>query len=166
MNSALCTDAEFNESDLARRIVIDIKEIFSSMVGRDDLDHLPDLIDPVTPLENCVSAMVGMIGSYNGIVCLHTPKHLALDFASGMLGMDVAEVENEIHDAMGEIANMIAGVFKQHLSSGGLDIRLSTPSVATHEEYCITAGGPDGTLSLGFAAANKLFVVSASLKRQ
>lgn len=157
---------QLNEADLVCRVVGDIREIFSTMVGRDDLLHLPLQINPIDPLQDSVTAMVGLLGSYNGLICLHTPLNLALKFTSGMLGEEVNRPGNEVHDAMGEIANMIAGSFKQHLSKGGLDIRLSTPSVISGTEYFAAAGKPDATLSLGFAADKAWFMVSATLERK
>jgi len=158
--------ASFDEADLARRVICDVQELFRTMVGRDDLLHLPLMVDPVTHFEECVTAMVGLAGSYNGMISLHAPRNLALDFTSGMLGMEAAGLDEEVHDAMGELANMIAGAFKHHLSSTGLDIRISLPSIITGNEYFIATGKPDDTLSLGFATDREWFLVSAVLERE
>jgi chemotaxis protein CheX len=145
--------------------VSDIREVFCTMVGTMDLSHLAEQFDPVTHFEDCVSAMVGLAGSYNGVVGVHTPHKLALDFTTGMLGVTVTELDDDVNDALGEIANMIAGCFKQHLSSGGTDIQLSTPSVVTGKDYFIAAGKPENTLTLGFATGNERFLVSAALEK-
>ncbi len=165
MLSTLPATAPFNESDLASRVISDVQEVFGTMVGIHDLLPLPLMTDLVTHFENSVTAMVGLVGAYSGVVCLHAPRNLALDFTSGMLGVEVAELDEDVHDAMGELANMIAGAFKHHLSSNGTDIKISLPSIITGNEYFVSAGKPDDTLSLGFATSQKCFLVSAVLEK-
>ena len=151
------------ESDLLKGMIRDVQEVFSTMVGKDNLLHLPLMLDPITHFEGCVTAMVAMAGTYNGVVSLHAPQKLALDFASGMLGMDMTELDSDVHDALGEIANMIAGSFKHYLSKGGTDVRLSTPSVIAGKDYSVSAGNPGDTLTLCFAADEQCFLVNAFL---
>lgn len=149
---------------LTQHLMHDVKEIFSTMVGLDDLLHLPIQIAPVTNFKDCVSALVGMAGTYNGLVGLHMPSELALIATSSMLGMRVTEIDEDVQDAMGEIANMIAGSFKQHLSDGGLDIRLSIPSVVAGKEYIITAHNNPNQLAVRFATDDDWFMVSVAFE--
>ncbi|HEX9080202.1 MAG TPA: chemotaxis protein CheX [Desulfuromonadaceae bacterium] len=165
MISSLPAIAPLDENELAGRVISDVREVFSTMVGVHDLLPLPLMTDLVTHFENSVTAMVGLAGTYSGVVCLHTPRNLALDFTSGMLGAKVTELDEEVHDAMGELANMIAGSFKHHLSRSGADIRISLPSIITGNEYFIATGAPDDNLSIGFATATECFLVSAALER-
>ena len=151
---------ELTEDELVKRLAGDVREVFSTMVEMEDLLHLPMLIETVTQFENCVTAMVGLAGTYNGLVSIHAPLRQALDITAGMLGQEVTAFNEDVRDALGEIANMIAGSFKQHLSKGGADIRLSTPSVITGKEYTVAARNPDETLSLHFATDESWFVVS------
>ena len=55
--------------------------------------------------------------------------------ASKMLGMPVEEVDNDSWDALGEIANMIAGNFKGKLSGVGNHCMLSVPTIITGTDY-------------------------------
>ena len=105
--------------ELAKRLTDDVREVFSTMVGMGDLLHPPKQIDTMTQFESCVTAMVGLAGSYNGMVCLHAPLRQGLAITAGMLGVGVCEFNEDVRDALGEVANMIAGSFKQHLSRGG-----------------------------------------------
>ena len=164
LDQSVVASLGLTERDLFTRMVSDVQEVFSTMVGKSNLVCLPLMLDPITRFESCVTAMVGMTGTFNGVVSLHAPQKLALDFASGMLGMEVTEVDADVHDAMGEITNMIAGSFKHHLSSGGLDIRLSTPSVIAGSEYSISAGNPNDSLMLCFASDEQCFLVNTYLK--
>ena len=154
-----------SEQDLVDTLAKDVQELFSTMVGMDDILHESMQSEPATHFRDSVSAMVGLAGSYSGIVSLHASQKLALAFTSGMLGMEVAEVDDDVRDALGEISNMIAGSVKQCLSSGGADIKLSTPTVVASENYTISSGTPSDTLTFRFAAGEETFLVSAALKR-
>jgi len=154
------------EDELAKLLISDTKEVFSTMVGMEDLLHLPSQIEPVTHFEDCLTAMVGMAGTYSGLVSIHTPQTLAMQITSSMLGMDVAEVDEDVHDALGEIANMIAGSFKLHLSRGGADIRISTPSVVTGSDYMVAAGNAQDTITLRFVTDENWFIVAITLQKE
>ena len=54
-----------------------------------------------------------------------------------MLGMEVEEDGGDIQDALGEIANMVAGEMKQAVSPKGTEVQLSTPSVVYGEKYTL-----------------------------
>ncbi len=123
---------------LIKNLIDDTRSVYSTMLGL-DLMHLPLEVDPMEHFKDCVSAMVGLAGTYNGLISIHQPISLALKVTEAMLDMEVSEVDQDVFDALGEIANMVAGNVKQHLSKGGLDVRLSTPSVATGSDYIICA---------------------------
>jgi chemotaxis protein CheX len=154
------------QEELVKSLASDIQEVFSTMVGMDDLLHLAVQIDPMTHFESCVTAMVGLAGTYNGRVSLHTTLDMAMNFTSRMLGIEVAEFNDDVCDALGEIDNMIAGSFKQHLSSGGADIKLSTPSVVTGKEYFVSSGLSSDTITLRFVTDEDWFVVSVILEKE
>jgi chemotaxis protein CheX len=157
---------ELTEERLVKLLIGDIREVFSTMVGMEDLLHLPVVIDPETHFENCVTAMIGLAGAYSGIVIVHTPTPLALQITSSMLGMDVEEMNEDVSDALGEIANMIAGSFKQHLSSCGADTRISTPSVVTGSDYDVSAGTAQNSITLRFLTDDSWFIVGITLDEE
>lgn len=159
-------EIELTEDELVKMLIADVREVFSTMVGIEDLLHLPSLIEPMTHFEDCVTAMVGMAGAYSGLVSIHAPQPLALQITSGMLGMDVTEINEDVQDALGEIANMIAGSFKLHLTRKGADIRISTPSVVTGSEYMVSAGNSNDTITLRFATDEDWFIVSITLEKE
>lgn len=154
---------ELTEEELTKLLIGDIREVFSTMVGLEDLLHIPSLIEPMTHFEDCVTAMIGLAGSYSGMVAVHTPTILALQITSNMLGMDVAEMNEDVSDALGEIANMIAGSFKQHLTRCGADSRISTPSVVTGSDYNVSAGTSQDSITLRFLTDDSWFIVGITL---
>ena len=162
LSNGMLRSLNTNEELLAQKLMRDVKDIFGTMVGLEDLLHLPIQIDPVTNFKDCISAMVGMAGTFNGLVSLHMPSDLAVRATCGMLGMDVTEAGDDVNDALGEIANMIAGSFKQHLSKGGLDIHLSTPSVVYGKEYVITLSKNPDQIAVRFATDDDWFMVAVA----
>jgi chemotaxis protein CheX len=149
-----------SEDALVSQFHRDVQDVFTTMVGVEDLLHLPLQVDPKTHFSDCITAMVGFAGLFNGLVSLHVPLSLALSFTSSMIGMEVTELNEDVNDALGEIANMIAGSFKHHLSKDGHEVRLSTPSVVSGKEYVISSGSLDNTLTLLFDSNNEWFMIS------
>jgi len=164
ISTDLLHSLNFSEEMLVQLLKRDVKNIFSTMVGLDDLLHLPIQIDPETNFKDCISSLVGLAGTYNGLVSLHMPSKLALMITGCMLEMEISEVNDDVNDAMGEIANMIAGSFKQHLSKGGLDIHLSTPSVVNGKEYVISLGNNPNQVAVRFAADDYWFTVAVAFE--
>ena len=164
LSNGLLQSLNTKEELLAQQLMFDVKEIFGTMVGLEDLLHLPIQIDPVTNFKDCVSSLVGLAGTYNGLVSVHMPSDLAIRATSNMLGMAVTYLNDDVSDAMGEIANMVAGSFKQHLSRSGLDINISTPSVVYGKEYVITLSNNPEQISVRFATDDDWFMVAVAFE--
>ena len=126
LNKEISQSTHLGEQELASYVINATKEVFGTMVMMNREDHYP-LSEPVTSFHCSVTGMVGLAGTYTGILSIHCPQSLALRITSNMLGMDVEEVGADVNDALGEIANMLGGYVKQILSKGGLDINLSIP---------------------------------------
>lgn len=164
ISNGLLSSLNTTEEMLSQQLMRDVKEIFGTMVGLEDLLHLPIQIDPRTNFTDCVSSLVGLAGTYNGLVSLHMPSTLAMRATSCMLGMEVTEIDDDVNDAMGEIANMIAGSFKQHLSKSGMDIQISTPSVIHGKEYVISLGSKPDQIAVRFATDDDWFMVAVAFE--
>jgi chemotaxis protein CheX len=80
-----------------------------------------------------ISSSVGFAGLVNGVMHLTVLESVAMVLACKFLGMEKEEVEEEgidtIDDTMGELANMIAGDFKNKLCDRGFQCMLTLPSV-------------------------------------
>jgi chemotaxis protein CheX len=109
-------------------------EIFTTMLM---MDIVPG--EPVSrgslPFSSSVTGMIGLTGLYKGVLAIHLPKPVAMTITSTFLGMDIAEVNADVLDAIGELTNMIGGSVKSMLSENGRDIELSLPSTLTAEKY-------------------------------
>jgi chemotaxis protein CheX len=164
MKSDTLAAIHMTEEELVKSLIKDVQDVFINMVGVEDLMHLPIQIDVTTHFKDCLTSMVGLAGTYNGLVSVHIPWQLAISFTSLMLGMEVTEIDDDVNDAMGEIANMIAGSFKQHLSKGGSDIQLSTPSIVNGADYVVSSGNNLENITLKFATEDEWFMVALSIE--
>ncbi len=105
-------------------------------------------LSPATPAENTTlptefnnstSATAGFAGAYSGSVSIHCPTTLAGILAGRMTGIEDIDEPEIIHDALAEMAGVLAGEIKQTLSVSGLDIQMSTPGVVSGSHYLLTA---------------------------
>ncbi|ACM18857.1 protein phosphoaspartate phosphatase CheX associated with MCPs of classes 40H and 40+24H [Geotalea daltonii FRC-32] len=165
LNSAVSKAVNMQEEDLAGYVIHATKEVFNTMVMLDLEDSYP-LREPVTTFHCSVTGMVGLAGTYTGILSIHCPKTFALRITSNMLGMDVADVGEDVNDALGEIANMLGGYVKQILSKGGLDINLSIPTVISGEEYTVNSMSDDNCVIIPFTNEGERFLVALKLRKE
>ena len=150
---------------LEKALIREVRSVFNSMVGMDHLLHLPLAVDPASNFTDCISALVGLAGTYNGLVSLHVPMRLAEKLTAQLL--DVAHPsEEEIEDALGELANILAGSFKQQISDNSMDIRLSTPSVVSGKQYVIHVAKKPDVMALLFDSEEDWFMAALALERE
>lgn len=165
LNADVSQSANMLEDDLRGYVIHATKEVFSTMVMMDVADASP-IHEPVTHFQCSVTGMVGLAGTYTGILSIHCPKPFALQITSNMLGMDVEEVDDDVNDALGEIANMLGGYVKQVLSKGGLDISLSIPTVISGEEYTINAMTDSDCVIIPFTFEDSRFLVGLKISKE
>jgi chemotaxis protein CheX len=150
---------------MARYVIEATREIFSTMVMLDVEDCFP-LTESVTKFHCSITGMVGLVGTYTGILSLHCPQSLAMKITSNMLGMEVEEVDDDVNDALGEIANMLGGHVKMVLSKGGLDINISIPTVIAGEDYTINSMSDSDCVVVPFVTEGARFLVGLKLQKE
>jgi chemotaxis protein CheX len=165
LNTGVAVSAGLMEQDLAGYVIHATKEVFNTMVMMEVADSYP-LREPVTHFRCSVTSMVGLAGTYTGILSVHCPQPLAMRITANMLGMDVAEMNEDVSDALGEIANMLGGYVKQVLSRGGLDINLSIPTVISGEEYTLNAMADSDCVIIPFIYEGDRFLVGLKLQKE
>ena len=89
-----------------------IQEVFEIMLG---CETGPGVTFP--PGEKAdITAMVGLAGELQGMMSVRCTSAAACGMASAMLGVEVNECDSDVHDALGEVCNMVAGNFKAKIS--------------------------------------------------
>jgi chemotaxis protein CheX len=107
-----------------------VREVFEIMLGcKLETRH------PVYPITAEITAMVGLAGQLCGLVKVRCSAQSAALMVSKMLGVKVNPADEEMWDAMGEMANMVAGNFKNKLTGMADRCMLSVPTVITGSDY-------------------------------
>ncbi|MGB9235998.1 MAG: OmpA family protein [Terriglobales bacterium] len=86
-----------------------VEEVFEIMLGCRVKPALRTDHAPATEF----TAMIGLAGALCGILTLCCDRKTARGLASCMLGPEIADSEEQVSDALGEICNMIAGNFER-----------------------------------------------------
>ncbi|HXZ39129.1 MAG TPA: chemotaxis protein CheX [Terriglobales bacterium] len=121
------------------------REVFEIMLG-----CMLETQSAAGPVPADFTAMVGLAGQLCGLLTLRCGAHSAALMASKMLGVDVKESDQQMWDAIGEIANMIAGNFKNKLTGMGDRCMLSVPTVITGSDYSFRSMADTGPLEVVF----------------
>lgn len=111
-----------------------------------------DVLDPAgsipPPPENTLCGCVHLSGEWQGLVSVRVSENLARNVAATMFEMAAADITNEeLHDALGEIANMTAGSVKALLPGPS---SLSLPSVVSGSQFSFNSPGGDLVNELSF----------------
>jgi len=100
LNTHVSEAAGMEEQDMVGYLIHATKEVFNTMVMMELEDSYP-LQEPITHFHCSVTSMVGLAGTYTGILSIHCPQTFALRITSSMLGMDVVEMGEDVNDALG-----------------------------------------------------------------
>lgn len=149
----------------AQHIIESTQEIFSSMIMLD--------VTPGEPfkrngemLKNSISGIIGLAGTTKGMLAIHLPNPSALAVTTAFLGMDVEEIDEDVKDAIGELANMLGGSLKAVLDPSGSDIKLSMPSSVYGEEYAIDCIAEAEMVTVPFSFDNHDFMVELQIRNE
>ncbi len=107
--------------------------------------------------EHAVSGVIGLSGKAKGTVVLGLDREAAIGATEAMLQERPDEINGDVTDAIGELANIIAGAAKAKLEE--LDLSVSLPTVITgkghHVEFpsqvtpiCIPFGSQWGPITV------------------
>lgn len=165
LNPDISKSTSFTEERLAGYVIDATREVFSTMVMMDAIDDFP-LKGPVSRFKCSITGIVGFAGTYSGVISIHCPVALALKITSNMLGVDCDEVNEDLNDAVGEIANMLGGSVKQVLSKGGLDVKLSIPTVISGEDYTVNSLSDNDCVVIPFTVEDHTLLISLALKKE
>lgn len=154
--------------NLTETIVGATTEVFTAMLMVEAVPGEPINPSPGGEKIACnVSGMIGLTGLYRGVLAVHAPKAVALSITGHLLGMDdVTEINEDVQDALGEVANMLAGSLKLALSKMGKDIKLSIPSVITGEDYTLACFDGTERAVVPFTIDQGTFVVEVQLMEE
>ncbi len=109
-----------------------------------------------------VSGIIGLSGEAQGSICLSFPKVIALKVVSALLGMEIKIIGDEVADGVGELANIVAGNAKQHLTNYNLSISL--PKVVIGKDHQVASQRGIPTIVVPFTSSLGEFAMEIALK--
>ena len=118
---------------------LSVEEVFQMMLG--SVCHATDEV-PVEEAET-ITAVVGFGGLLSGACVFRSGASAALIMAARLTGMDFAEIDDTVKDAIGEVCNMVAGSWKGRVPDLSANCGLSIPAVITGSNYNIHVQAPE-----------------------
>ena len=110
-----------------------VRAVFSTMVGVSTTIGRPQLKRNPAPSYD-VSSIIGFSGDVMGSVVVSFQKAAALKLVSAFAGVEITADSPDFADAVGELANMIAGNAKKDLGSAA---SITVPNVVIGTGHCI-----------------------------
>lgn len=150
--------------DLRGFITNAICEVFDTMLSMDvetaETASLPNHNG------NRIVGSIGFAGLVMGNLNLHVDEAFARRITAAMLDMEADEIEGneDVHDVIGELCNMICGDLKSRLCDEGLTCELSIPSITSGKEFQIEAQGWARNERYGFRSEQHLALVEIFIK--
>lgn len=95
-----------------------------------------------------ISGVIGLSGKAVGTVVINLSEEVALKAASAMLMTEMTSLNDDVLDAVGEIANMVAGQAKAELEQ--YELNVSLPNVITGENHEIRFPSDTNTIAVPF----------------
>ena len=144
--------------EFAKKIAETTEEIFNTMIFME--------ISPCDPLSEgkqaigChISAMIGLTGDFSAMLSIHCPETVGLSITGAMLGMELDEVDADVKDTMGEIANMVAGGLKERFAAEDIDLQLAIPTTISGKSYTIASPTKSNRVIIPFSIESGQFFI-------
>jgi chemotaxis protein CheX len=153
----------FSYEEIAGLVRADTEKVFSTML---DLAIVPCQVDgpPASASrDGGVIALVGFAGQWSGSGTIRCGGELACIISGKLLMAEYDQVNEEVLDAMGEIANMILGNFKDDAAFKLGPIGLSTPTVIHGNNFKTRNWNGQSWITVPFDCQGKLFEVNICL---
>ena len=141
-----------------------IKEVFATMFSMEVtiFDGEQQAVDG----DNRIVGSVSFAGDVMGSLNIHVTDDFARLMTAAMLDMQVSEIEGEeeVHDVIGELCNMIGGDLKSRLCDFGFPCKLSIPSIACGSNFTVRSKGWASKERLSFRHESHTALVEVYMK--
>jgi chemotaxis protein CheX len=151
-------DPKVNHDNWVALLEVASREVFELMLGCE-----LEPFHPEAPQGLEFTSMVGLAGQLCGVLSVRCERDSAVVMASKMLGVEPSKIGEELADALGEIANMVAGNFKNKVSGLGDGCMLSVPTVVIGADYDVHSLADSHTLELNLLFEGKPILISLTI---
>ncbi len=138
------------------------QEVFDTMLSMElSEQELTDFGDT-----SRIVGSVSLAGTASGTVNIHVSDSFACQITANMLGMELDEIESddEVHDVIGELSNMIGGDLKSRLCDAGFPCELSIPSITSGKDFSIESKGWAVNETVCFQFEDHIALIEAYIK--
>jgi chemotaxis protein CheX len=111
-----------------------------------------------------VSGVIGITGETNGTIYVTFDEPSILKIVSNMFGEEMAEINNEITDAVGELTNMISGQARRELEEIGKVFHGAIPSVISGKNHKLMPMTKGPKIAIPFKTDSGNFTVEVALE--
>ncbi|MBM3737265.1 MAG: chemotaxis protein CheX [Acidobacteria bacterium] len=126
---------------IAETMIAATNDVFAMMLGVDVAVGAPGYDHRGSGPNRGVVALVGLAGTWAGTGTINCTPEQACWLASQMLGQEFPAVNEDVLDAVGEIANMVIGNIKTSLEEALGPIGLSVPTVVYGRNFATRSVG-------------------------
>jgi chemotaxis protein CheX len=112
-------------------------------------------VEPKFAARGEIAGVVGMVShDWKATLTLSFPKDAILLILENMLGEKYSEITAEVHDAVGELTNMIYGSAKASLNDKGYNFEMAIPTVIKGQ-FIMLQHAKTATLVIPFKLTNE-----------
>lgn len=113
-----------------------------------------------------VSAVLGITGDARGSMALTFTEPCIKAIVSNLFGTPVTEFNEEVTDAVGELANMICGDARRRLGEQGISLQAGIPTIIAGKGHSITHINSGPRLAVPFQTPGGSFVVEVAFNKE
>lgn len=112
-----------------------------------------------------VSSIIGLTGDVKGTVSVSFTEKSILPIVSAMFGEEMKVLNDEVKDAVGEIANMISGQARQKLEEMGRNLKAAIPTVVMGKNHTISHITDQKIMAIPFKTDNGEFTIEICFEK-
>lgn len=154
-----------DEKKLTSCLLTHSKTVFETMLGMNIAEMPAGAASNPAEGGRKVVALIGFGGSYVGNCMISCSQQLACKMASAMLMSEYPELNDEVIDTVGEIANMIFGNVKTELEDLLGPLRLSIPTVIVGRSFDVRSTSNPLWITIPFQAEGHDFEVQMCVSK-
>ena len=123
--------------NVGNELINGTQDVFSTMLMV-DLTCEEVIENKKWPIQSNLTSMIGLGGGVRGLLAIHCPAAVAKNITGTFLGMEIDELNDDVKDAIGEIANMVAGNLKVSYAAINTNIELAIPTSIVGESFHVS----------------------------
>jgi len=141
--------------------ILAVRRVFQTMLATEVRVGRPNVVTTKQESTADVSAVIGLSGDVVGCVILSLPIATAEAVASKFAGIALTRDHADFADALGELANMVAGQAKAQLD--GMHVSISLPSVIVGQDHVVSQSRQWPRLHLPCESPLGTFIVEVAM---